>query len=88
MEFCSLKSMVANMGSPRRFKCPAMAALVLGCVAFATNGWAQQPAARGAAAPKLTAGQVDLERSRTYVHVGASGFGHEHGVEGRLLAGT
>lgn len=65
-----------------------MAALVLGCVAFATNGWAQQPAARGAAAPKLTAGQVDLERSRTYVHVGASGFGHEHGVEGRLLAGT
>jgi polyisoprenoid-binding protein YceI len=30
---------------------------------------------------------VDLQRSRVYILVGKTGFGHEHGVEGRLLSG-
>jgi len=40
-----------------------------------------------AAAPPLQAGQVDAKLSRTYVLVGKTGLGHEHGVEGRLAGG-
>ena len=32
-------------------------------------------------------GQVDLQRSRAYVRIGATGLGHEHGAEGRLKSG-
>jgi polyisoprenoid-binding protein YceI len=32
-------------------------------------------------------GQVDLQRSRVYVRIGATGLGHEHGAEGRLKSG-
>jgi polyisoprenoid-binding protein YceI len=31
---------------------------------------------------------IDLETSRIYVFVGKKGFGHEHGVEGKLKEGT
>jgi polyisoprenoid-binding protein YceI len=31
---------------------------------------------------------VDLQRSRVYILVGKTGFGHEHGVEGRLASGN
>jgi polyisoprenoid-binding protein YceI len=34
-----------------------------------------------------TPSDVDVERSRVYVFVGKTGFGHEHGVEGRLKSG-
>jgi hypothetical protein len=30
------------------------------------------------------AGDVDVNRSRVYTFVGKTGFGHEHGVTGRL----
>jgi polyisoprenoid-binding protein YceI len=33
-------------------------------------------------------GDVDVERSRVYVFVGKTGFGHEHGVVGRLKSGS
>ena len=33
-------------------------------------------------------GQVDLQRSRAYVRIGATGLGHEHGAEGRLKSGV
>jgi polyisoprenoid-binding protein YceI len=35
-----------------------------------------------------TTGDVDIERSRVYAFVGKTGFGHEHGVVGRLKSGT
>jgi polyisoprenoid-binding protein YceI len=31
---------------------------------------------------------VDLQRSRVYILVGKTGFGHDHGVEGRLASGS
>jgi polyisoprenoid-binding protein YceI len=33
-------------------------------------------------------GDVDVERSRVYAFVGKTGFGHEHGVVGRLKGGS
>jgi polyisoprenoid-binding protein YceI len=33
-------------------------------------------------------GDVDIERSRVYTFVGKTGFGHEHGVVGRLKGGS
>jgi len=35
-----------------------------------------------------TAGDVDIDRSRVYAFVGKTGFGHEHGVVGRLKSGS
>jgi polyisoprenoid-binding protein YceI len=46
---------------------------------------AQGPPA--APAPPPQAGQVDTKLSRTFVLVGKTGLGHEHGVEGRLAGG-
>ena len=34
------------------------------------------------------AGDVDVNRSRVYTFVGKTGFGHEHGVTGRLKSGS
>jgi polyisoprenoid-binding protein YceI len=33
-------------------------------------------------------GDVDVERSRVYTFVGKTGFGHEHGIVGRLKGGS
>lgn len=33
-------------------------------------------------------GNVDLNRSRAYIFVGKTGFGHDHGVEGKLKSGA
>jgi polyisoprenoid-binding protein YceI len=33
-------------------------------------------------------GQLDIQRSRAYVRIGATGLGHEHGAEGRLKSGV
>ncbi len=45
------------------------------------------PASAVAKTPSTT-GDVDIERSRVYAFVGKTGFGHEHGVVGRLKSGT
>ena len=37
--------------------------------------------------PVLRPGQIDLDRSRVYIHVGKKGLGHEHAVEGRVKSG-
>jgi polyisoprenoid-binding protein YceI len=37
---------------------------------------------------QAAAGDVDVSRSRVYTFVGKTGFGHEHGVTGRLKAGS
>jgi polyisoprenoid-binding protein YceI len=38
-------------------------------------------------AKSYEAGDVDLERSRVYIHVDKTGLGHEHAVVGRLQSG-
>ncbi len=53
---------------------------------------AVQQAKRPATAPKheeerLEPGQISTARSRVYTFVGKTGFGHEHGVEGKLKSG-
>jgi polyisoprenoid-binding protein YceI len=45
---------------------------------------AQAPAGK----PAPRAGDIDLANSRVFTFVGATGFGHEHGVEGRLVSGS
>jgi polyisoprenoid-binding protein YceI len=45
---------------------------------------AQAPAGKAASRP----GDVDLANSRIFTFVGGTGFGHEHGVEGRLVSGS
>ena len=45
---------------------------------------AQVPADKPAPQP----GDVDLANSRVFTFVGATGFGHEHGIEGRLVSGN
>ncbi|MCA9177850.1 MAG: YceI family protein [Planctomycetales bacterium] len=48
-----------------------------------------QPAGQAIGQPTaLASGNVDLARSRVFIFVGKSGFGHEHGVEGLLSSGT
>jgi polyisoprenoid-binding protein YceI len=59
-----------------RFRTICLGLLVAaGALSAASIGWAQQ------------SGQVDIERSRAYVRIGATGLGHEHGAEGRLKSG-
>ena len=61
------------------------AGAVLGTlVGLARTSLAQAPAAKPASQP----GDVDLANSRVFTFVGATGFGHEHGVEGRLVSGN
>jgi polyisoprenoid-binding protein YceI len=45
-------------------------------------------AASTGALNRAAAGDVDVSRSRVYTFVGKTGFGHEHGVTGRLKAGS
>jgi len=57
------------------------------CVALLAG---QRPAVGQNASTKsstVSAGDVSLQRSRVYIHVGKTGFGHEHAVEGRLSSG-
>jgi len=46
------------------------------------------PAANSAKKRTLKPGQIDLDKSRVYVHVAKKGFGHEHAVEGRIKSGS
>ena len=50
----------------------------------ACSAWAQNPVRTPAPRP----GDIDLKNSRVFTFVGATGFGHEHGVEGRLVSGN
>ena len=54
-------------------------------VSSASLADAQQPATQPQQ-PKP--GDVDLANSRVFTFVGATGFGHEHGIEGRLASGS
>lgn len=47
---------------------------------------AAQPPAQEAAKP-VAPGDVNLDKSRVYVRVGKTGFGHDHGVTGKLKQG-
>jgi polyisoprenoid-binding protein YceI len=51
---------------------------------------AQQPAQQQPPAQQRPprVGDVDLANSRVFTFVGATGFGHEHAVEGRLVSGS
>ncbi len=87
---------------PRSCKLAGHSAWVVAAlVAIAAQAVAQNPPA--AAAPKSAApvpappkagppprrpGDVNLERSRVFVHTGAKGFGHEHGIAGQLTGGN
>jgi polyisoprenoid-binding protein YceI len=42
----------------------------------------------GSAATNSAPGDVDINQSRVYTFVGKTGFGHEHGVVGRLKSGA
>jgi len=42
----------------------------------------------GAPAKDYAVGDVHLESSRAYIHVGKTGLGHEHAVEGKLQSGV
>jgi polyisoprenoid-binding protein YceI len=44
--------------------------------------------ASGVVKSESTSGDVDVNRSRVYAFVGKTGFGHEHGVVGRLKSGS
>jgi polyisoprenoid-binding protein YceI len=37
--------------------------------------------------PRLAPGEINLEASRVYIFVDKTGFGHQHGIEGRLAEG-
>lgn len=68
------------------------AAVAVVATAFALHGSigrtsAQRPQPSKPAAKPLQPGEIDVEKSRVYVFVGKTGFGHEHGVEGRLKSG-
>lgn len=59
----------------------AVALLMLASTSSAVGQQASTPR------QKITPGQVELDTSRVYVHVGKTGFGHEHAVMGKLQSG-
>lgn len=71
--------------------------LLLRCAAFflavaaATFVWAESPDQTGTStseeAPSWQPGEIHLQSSRVYIHVGKTGLGHEHAIEGRLSSG-
>jgi polyisoprenoid-binding protein YceI len=71
-------------------------AAVLGATEWATcPAWAQLQAPRlpapgspAARALRVRAGELDPDLSRVYIFVDKTGFGHQHGVEGRIKAGN
>ncbi len=69
--------MFQRVAWPQRFRVVSLGLLVATIALWAqsTTCLAQQP------------GQVDIQRSRAYVRIGATGLGHEHGAEGRLKSG-
>ena len=56
--------------------------------AAAPKSAAPVPAPPKAVPPPPRPGDVNLERSRVFVHTGAKGFGHEHGIAGQLTGGN
>lgn len=72
-------------GPPRR---KAGSLLVVAMLAFAlpVDAGAQGPPPAAPATPPAP-GDVDTERSRVYIFVGKTGFGHDHAIVGRLASG-
>ena len=72
-------------GPPRR---QARRLLVAAMLAFAlpVDAAAQGPPPAAPATPPVP-GDVDTERSRVYIFVGKTGFGHDHAIVGRLASG-
>jgi polyisoprenoid-binding protein YceI len=64
---------------------PLAATIGLILVGSSSFAQAQQPAGQGQSPQP---GDVDLANSRVFTFVGATGFGHEHGIEGRLASGS
>lgn len=65
---------------------------LLTCLPLAAQDSSVVRTARPSSAPRIAApvnsvGNVALERSAVFILVGKTGFGHEHGVMGRLQAG-
>lgn len=63
------------------------AATTVASLGLLANVRGQSPP-RAATPPTPAAGQIDTQLSRTYIRVGKTGLGHEHGVEGRIKSGT
>ena len=72
---------IRNGFRPALLLARAAIASFIGAVSLAL---AQAPADKPAPQP----GDVDLANSRVFTFVGATGFGHEHGIEGRLVSGN
>ena len=61
-------------------------AVVVGSVLCLVASIARAQQSGGKQSPRP--GDVDLAKSRVFTFVGATGFGHEHGIEGRLASGS
>jgi polyisoprenoid-binding protein YceI len=74
-----------KMSKSMQLHCIVVAATILATTQFTTTRTcAQSPEARRA---RLRTSEIDTERSRVYVFVEKTGFGHQHGVVGRLKGG-
>ena len=85
---------------PRTWAASGVVGLLLGVFILYGIARSQSPYPSGgasansyAAAPTqprkpLAPGEIDTARSRVYVHVDKTGFGHEHGVEGLVKSGS
>ena len=81
-------SPIPRMKHPRAPRRRARGLLVVALLALAmpVDGNAQEPSTAAPAAPPAP-GDVDTERSRVYIFVGKTGFGHDHAIVGRLASG-
>ncbi len=80
-----MRSKVASISTIGR----SQALIVIVWIAHACPCLGQPSVQATAVAPTpLQPGQIDTQRSRTFVRVGATGLGHEHGAEGRLASGS
>ena len=72
-------------GPPRR-QARSLFALALLAFTLPVDASAQGPPPAAPATPPAP-GDVDTERSRVYIFVGKTGFGHDHAIVGRLASG-
>ncbi|MEI8318426.1 MAG: YceI family protein [Planctomycetia bacterium] len=81
-------SQTPRMKHPRAPRRRAWGLLVVAMLALAlpVDAGAQGPSTAAPAAPPAP-GDVDTERSRVYIFVGKTGFGHDHAIVGRLASG-
>lgn len=83
----------------RLFKWTNVLILSTGLAVLGIWGWTQVTAESGRASSRVSAksavpqparksGDLHLEGSRVYIHVGKTGLGHEHAVMGKLSSGS